>query len=320
MNEEDLKKLLLSKAFRGKKRKKSKLTPHFPMGMEREYIRISRAYMNVLGEVIKTHQEDIKQAISARHDDADDNDNRTYTLHDIFSKIAEDFGVKITIFDLKSKLEKLSSSMGNMTTREWRRAVRETLGIDITEDYFRGSQYKHLLEEWTHNNVSMISGLPKETLGKMEDIVYDGWRNGKSIDNIMKNIMHTYDVDKNYAKFLATDQMGKLNSQLNRMQQKSVGVNRYVWSTAKDSRVRSGHRKLHGKVFSWDDPPIVDEKSGRRAHPGEDYRCRCIAIAYFDETELNIPLNAVNWEEIDRRTSAILNKNKKKTKRKTSER
>ena len=40
--------------------------------------------------------------------------------------------------------------------------------------------------------------------------------------------------------------------------------------------VREMHKALAGKVFSWDDPPITNEK-GDRNNPGQDYGCRCYA-------------------------------------------
>ena len=65
----------------------------------------------------------------------------------------------------------------------------------------------------------------------------------------------------------------------------------YVWSTSQDSRVRDSHRRLNRKKFRWDDPPVVDPKTGRRCHPGEDYGCRCVALPVFN---LNITLP---WEK-----------------------
>ena len=55
------------------------------------------------------------------------------------------------------------------------------------------------------------------------------------------------------------------------------GFDRYVWTTRKDDRVRPDHARLEGRICSWNDPPVVDLRSGRRRHPGEDYNCRCTA-------------------------------------------
>lgn len=55
------------------------------------------------------------------------------------------------------------------------------------------------------------------------------------------------------------------------------GFQYYVWTTRKDNKVRPDHARLEGRICSWNDPPVVDLRSGRRRHPGEDYNCRCTA-------------------------------------------
>ena len=51
------------------------------------------------------------------------------------------------------------------------------------------------------------------------------------------------------------------------------GFQYYVWTTRKDNKVRPDHARLEGRICSWNDPPVVDLRSGRRRHPGEDYNC-----------------------------------------------
>lgn len=60
------------------------------------------------------------------------------------------------------------------------------------------------------------------------------------------------------------------------------GFDRYVWTTKKDNRVRPDHARLEGRIISWNDPPVVDLRSGRRAHCGGDYNCRCTASPLAD--------------------------------------
>ena len=59
--------------------------------------------------------------------------------------------------------------------------------------------------------------------------------------------------------------------------QRQLGVTEYRWITSRDGRVRPRHRELDKTVHRWDLPPVVDVKTGRRAHPGQDYACRCTA-------------------------------------------
>lgn len=54
---------------------------------------------------------------------------------------------------------------------------------------------------------------------------------------------------------------------------------RYTWriDPVDLSRTRPDHRKLNGKTFRWDDPPVVNGRTGERGHPGMDKHCRCWA-------------------------------------------
>ena len=90
---------------------------------------------------------------------------------------------------------------------------------------------------------------------------------------------------------MARDQIAKLNSNIAQQQQRDAGVEEYIWSDSGDGRVRPSHKKLNGKRFRWDDPPVVDEKTGRRCHPGEDYECRCVALAVFDFDNIDLPVS-----------------------------
>ncbi len=123
----------------------------------------------------------------------------------------------------------------------------------------------------------------------MRNIVREGYLTGASNKTIAKKIQEAYDVDKNRAMFYARDQTSKLNAQVTQEQQKDAGVEWYVWRTAgnvstfpNSARVRESHAHLNNKRFKYSEPPIVDAKTGRRANPGEDYRCRCIALPVFD--------------------------------------
>ena len=53
----------------------------------------------------------------------------------------------------------------------------------------------------------------------------------------------------------------------------------YIWRVAPGdlARTRPDHRRLNGKQFRWDDPPVVNPRTGERGHPGMDQHCRCYA-------------------------------------------
>lgn len=52
-------------------------------------------------------------------------------------------------------------------------------------------------------------------------------------------------------------------------------VDKYIWLTQGDDKVRPDHAALEGELIAWDDPPNI-------GHPGEDYNCRFMAQPYLD--------------------------------------
>jgi SPP1 gp7 family putative phage head morphogenesis protein len=207
------------------------------------------------------------------------------TIQANFEKKAESFG-------LERKLDNLAKLTRKLTIKEWKKVCQATLGINVMEDYYMGEFFSEALKEWSVSNVNLVKTIPKETLTNMQNIVLEGYTAGKSNTTIGKEIQEAYGIDRRHAQFIARDQMAKLNADLTRAQQKDAGVEEYVWSTSGDRRVRDRHRELDGKRFKWGDPPIVDKRTGRRAAPGEDYNCRCVALPVFNLSELDLP-----WEK-----------------------
>ena len=94
---------------------------------------------------------------------------------------------------------------------------------------------------------------------------------GSYIYSLKEQIKNLYKVTDNRAKLISRDQTSKLNSALTQKRAQNLGVEEYVWVTAKDDRVRPTHQANNGKIFRWDEPP---KPTG---NPGEDINCRCVA-------------------------------------------
>jgi len=117
---------------------------------------------------------------------------------------------------------------------------------------------------------------------KVEKNVFTGYRS----DHMIEMIQSENEVTRSKAKFLARQETNLLTAAYREERYKDVGVERYMWSTSHDKKVRDRHKHLDGQVFSWDSPPVVDLATQRRGHPGEDYNCRCVAIPVFDERDV----------------------------------
>jgi SPP1 gp7 family putative phage head morphogenesis protein len=100
-----------------------------------------------------------------------------------------------------------------------------------------------------------------------------------SIRQLIEDEWHTSAAK---ARFIARQETSLFFSKLSMNRAESAGVRRYRWSTSHDQRVRPDHKELQGTIHAIDDPPIVDSRTGRRAHPGCDWNCRCSAIWVLD--------------------------------------
>lgn len=287
--------------YRGSYTLNSRTLPRYPEAAERELRRINRMYMKIVREALQNHLPEVIAACKEGRNDSryDAGFRVTEKIRKIMLRVAEEIEQKIGTFGLEERIEKIAKLTNAISLEEWRRSVKKTLGIDLLSDYYKGEVYAESLKRWTAENVLKIKSLPNDTLGKLEQVVVDGYQQGKSTKQLQKEIQEAYDVDKRKAELLARDQISTLNSQITRMQQTDAGVKKYRWSTSRDGRVRECHAALEGKVFSWDDPPEMWYSTkhgvvhtGRCCHPGEDYACRCVAIPIFDWQSVDVPIGS----------------------------
>jgi SPP1 gp7 family putative phage head morphogenesis protein len=120
-----------------------------------------------------------------------------------------------------------------------------------------------------------------EQITRLRDMV-ERYQTSESDESLTDMIMSEWGVTANKAEFLARQETSLFFSKFSMNRASSAGVRKYRWSTSHDIRVRPEHKELQGTIHLVDDPPIVDAKTGRRGHPGEDYGCRCSPIWVLD--------------------------------------
>jgi SPP1 gp7 family putative phage head morphogenesis protein len=157
-----------------------------------------------------------------------------------------------------SAWEELSQEMGRELWREIRKAPTG-----------------EMLREMMAEQVSLITSLPRETAQRVHDLTIESIAasSGRAAE-IAREILRSGHVSKSRAMLIARTETSRTASLLVEARAKYVGSTHYIWRTVGDSDVRPTHRKLNGKVFAWDDPPVT-ETTGERAHPGQIYNCRC---------------------------------------------
>lgn len=150
-------------------------------------------------------------------------------------------------------------------------------GITIAPELTPGMQ-RNIAEAWGENLDLYIKKWTGENILKLrQEVATNTYAGGRST-SLIKGIQEDYGVSQRKAKFLARQETSLLMSNLREERYKDAGIIEYKWSGAMDERERPDHKLLEGTVQTWGLPPVVDRKTGRRANPGEDFGCRCLAI------------------------------------------
>lgn len=136
----------------------------------------------------------------------------------------------------------------------------------------------NIAKAWGENLELYIKDWADKNILKLRQEIATNTFHGRRAEGFVKNIMENYGVSQRKAKFLARQETSLLMSQIREERYKDAGITRYKWSGSMDERERPDHKLLEGTVQTWDNPPVVDRRSGRTASPGQDYNCRCIAI------------------------------------------
>ena len=162
--------------------------------------------------------------------------------------------------------------------------LRDSLGkINIIPPKMNDFQKAEIAKNYTYNLNYYIQKWTDSEIVTMrkdiEELVLGGYR----ADALKEFFIKRKDISERKAAFLARQETKLLVAEYRKNRFKQAGVSRYRWSTVLDGRERELHRELNGKIFSWDEPPIIDANTGERGNPSEAYNCRCQAIPVIND-------------------------------------
>lgn len=178
----------------------------------------------------------------------------------------------------RERLERVVSRVGrSVDTHQKQAFMRVARKAIYIEPKGLDKKVQPQLRRWESENVALIQSLPRRMLDRVESIIHKGFRNADRPSEIADRLQAELGIAEDRARLIARDQISKLNGDLNRHRQETLGATHYVWMTVSDERCRPAHRARNGKVFAWDDPPGDADDPGDGGHPSEGINCRCWA-------------------------------------------
>jgi SPP1 gp7 family putative phage head morphogenesis protein len=130
------------------------------------------------------------------------------------------------------------------------------------------------MQELRDDQVRLIKSLPLDAAERVHHLIVQAKIGGKRANEVAEEIMRSGHVARSRATLIARTETARAATAVVRGRAEFIGATHYRWTSVGDADVRPSHRRLNGKVFSWDNPPLSDPPD-YHSHPGEIFNCRC---------------------------------------------
>lgn len=148
--------------------------------------------------------------------------------------------------------------------------LRGALGVDI-QTIFEDPIVQQGLDNMRLEAAYLIKTIPYDSIGKVAERVFQYYRGEPMPEGrtLTQQLKEEFNITYERAKRIARDQTNKMNGNLTQIRQTGLGIEEYIWRTARDqrvvgnpsgfypkgNRVHGNHWEREGKVFRWDTPP-----------------------------------------------------------------
>jgi len=141
---------------------------------------------------------------------------------------------------------------------------------------------KNTLEASVQQTVGLIKRVPQDYLGQLQGDVMRAITTGSGLEDVQTALADRKVAVKNWVHNTSLDQTRKVYNTTTAKRAQAVGLQRFEWVHVGGSvHPREYHKRaasaggLNGGIYSFDDPPIIDEKTGMRGLPGDAINCHC---------------------------------------------
>lgn len=143
---------------------------------------------------------------------------------------------------------------------------------------------REVLEATIKANVGLIKSIPSKYFEQIEGAVMRSIQSGNGLAELQPEIERLGVVTKERAALIARDQTSKATAALNRVRMEAVGIRKFKWlHSGGGKEPRRLHKEgLNGNIYSMDDPPVIDDRTGERGFPGQLINCRCRMVPVLE--------------------------------------
>lgn len=242
-------------------------------------IRIEEAYATALVKLIGRAEagyvaliRQLPAIMASAHASARTDAGEGAKVRRLVAAAAEHARKAIATTDIEDLAKKFAAQTSTYQRVQLSRQVHAALGADPV---FKDRGLAAATEQFTHENVALIKRIPDRLHGDVESMVQRAVSSARPHPALADEIRARFGVAERHARLIARDQVSKFHGSLNHTRQRELGINKFIWRTVGDERVRDEHDELDGEEFDYDDPP-------EEGLPSEPVLCRCSAEPVFE--------------------------------------
>jgi len=135
---------------------------------------------------------------------------------------------------------------------------------------------QEVLNASINESTALIKSIAPQYLSGVNSALQRSIAGGGGLKDLVPYLEKHKGITKRRARMIATDQTRKAYNNLNRGRMEKSGLKKFIWiHTGGSNHPRKLHQEYDGKIFSFDDLPIIDENTGEHGIPGQAINCRC---------------------------------------------
>ena len=234
----------------------------------------------------------------------------------VYVKTAYELGLlQPTAVAMDASLADLAASLVTRLTDKWQSIFDKAatrIGFDMADGALKasdrqlGTSLKEVSEGFTlrttpavnvmvdaaaQQAAALIKRVPAQYLPDIQQATMRSITSGNGLKDLEPELAKRNVAVKNWVHNVARDQTRKAYGTISRMRMQEAGVKKFKWvHSGGSNQPREYHLHrwpagLNGGIFSFDDPPIINEKTGKRGFPGDEPYCGCTMSPYFDLDE-----------------------------------
>ena len=248
---------------------------------ERYYRLLKKAVKEMIKET-KRQLESFKQKPKVKEFFAEDDNNVSESAKEMLGVLSYKFDDLFS--DVIGYVPYHIDTISNMSKQNVKTAFPQ---FGINTDHTT-SELKDVISAVIDDNVNYIKSIPEQYLKDLSGYVNRSIATGGGYKDLLSHIDRIGGVTKRRAKNIALDQTRKAYNSITKQRLLSAGVEKYEWIHSHGgAHPRRLHLSYDGKVFRFDDPPIIDERTGERGIPGQAVNCKCTMRPVLDFEDLH---------------------------------